>query len=289
MFVIGVQYRGASGKQSLHDFAFRLCDAFAGAEFSKVSDADLQYDCRVRRCDTGQSRDFADMAGTHLSHEEPGVLIDPQRSERQADLIVERSHRSHGRTYGGKQGGEQILGGGLAHRTGQSDDVEVAVQLAAANDVVSGEFAKGVDRVFHYDLRKAIGLHLMVDDGHRGSLSSGFRHKVMPIDTLASDGHKHRSGAGLPRVADRIGGSRLGTGVSDQSTIDGLGDLLHAHRNHGVSNSFTITLRPVSTDLIEIIGHMQGTAYVVFPHAGGQHHGDGQGHVPESDAVIHCR
>ena len=72
-------------------------------------------------------------------------------------------------------------------------------------------------------------------------------------------------------------------------TIDGLGDLLHAHRNHGVSNSFTITLRPVSTDLIEIIGHMQGTAYVVFPHAGGQHHGDGQGHVPESDAVIHCR
>ena len=91
------------------------------------------------------------------------------------------------------------------------------------------------------------------------------------------------------RVADRIGGSRLGTGVSDQSTIDGLGDLLHAHRNHGVSNSFTITLRPVSTDLIEIIGHMQGTAYVVFPHAGGQHHGDGQGHVPESDAVIHCR
>ena len=289
VFVIGVQYRGASGKQSLHDFAFRLCDAFAGAEFSKVSDADLQYDCRVRRCDTGQSRDFADMAGTHLSHEEPGVLIDPQRSERQADLIVERSHRSHGRAYGGKQGGEQILGGGLAHRTGQSDDVEVAVQLAAANDVVSGELAKGVDRVFHYDLRQAIGFHLMVDDGHRGSLSSGFRHKVMPIDTLASDGHKHRSWAGLPRVTDRIGGSRLRIGVADQSTIDGLGDLLHAHRNHGVSNSFTITLRPASTDLIEIIGHMQGTAYVVFPHAGGQYHGDGQGHVPESDTVVHGR
>ena len=91
------------------------------------------------------------------------------------------------------------------------------------------------------------------------------------------------------RVADRIGGSRLGTGVSDQSTIDGLGDLLHAHRNHGVSNSFTITLRPVSTDLIEIIGLMLVTAYGVFPHAGGQHHGDFLGHVPESDAVIHCR
>src|SRR5205085_746656 len=77
------------------------------------------------RHEVGQLRDVAPPASPHLDDQVAGARVGAQHRHRHAQLVVERAARGDGGALGGEDGGEHVLGRGLALRAGQRDDREV--------------------------------------------------------------------------------------------------------------------------------------------------------------------
>ena len=236
MLVIGIQNGHAARHQALDDFGFRLRNALRRAEFPQMRHADLQHHGNVRRHQTRKIGNLAHVVGTHLRHEKTRARIDLQRSQRQTDLIVERTDRSHRLTHGRQQRCHQILSGGLAHGTGDADHGKRRTYRTTAFQIMLSQLTQRANRIVNHNLRHARIGHLMIDQRCNGPLCTDLRYEVVTIHALAGDGHEHRAFTdltGIAACAGRHGPVRRDPLRCHQPSMDGLLDFGKAHRHHG--------------------------------------------------------
>ncbi len=188
--------------------------------------ADVEDDADPRRGQLRQIADVADGPGAHLQHEVPGRGVGAQRGERQADLVVERAGRPHRGADPLQQLGDQVLGAGLAGRSGERDERGVEALRDGP-----GERAEGRDDVVDHDRRHGAPDPAGGQHGHRAGLD-GALGEVVAVHVLTGEGGEEparphvagvdhdRSGDPLLRVRQVAGlpaddGGDLGEGQVD--------------------------------------------------------------------------
>ena len=87
--------------------------------------ADVKDHADARRGDLGEVADVPDTAGRHLRHEVARVLITAQSRIRKPNFIVEGAGRGDGLPHLAEDGGDEVLGRGLARRSRHSHDGQI--------------------------------------------------------------------------------------------------------------------------------------------------------------------
>ena len=195
--VVGVEHGRAVGREGLDQLPLGLGDRLPGAEHAQVGLADVEDHPDGWPGQAGQGGDVAGAAGAHLDHHRLGAGLDPGQGQGQADLVVERRLVGHGLQAGGQDGGEQVLGGGLAVGPGDRHH-------GGRRPVPHGraEGGQGGQRVG--DLDPGPGEHgaLLGQGGDRAGPGGGGREQAA-VGAAARQGHEQ-----VPRPRPR--GSRPG-------------------------------------------------------------------------------
>lgn len=183
--------------KAFDDLPLGLGDLLAAAELADVGGADVQYETDLRRDQTGEVADVADIAGAHFEDEVLGVLAGSQRGQRQADLVVEIACRVDGGAFALEELGDEVLGAGLAGRAGERDRGG-----AEAFDDGAREGAERGGDVRHDDRGYPDGAGRQ--HGHR-TRRHGAPGVVVAVDVLAGEGGEETAGL------DRAGVDHDGT------------------------------------------------------------------------------
>ena len=121
VLIVRIQHGKTPGNEAMNDFRLGLHDASRRAEFAQMRDADFQHNRDVRRHQRRQISDFPNMVGAHFRYQKTSFGIYFERSQGQADFVIERSDRRNCRSHMRQQRLHKILGGGLADGTGDAD------------------------------------------------------------------------------------------------------------------------------------------------------------------------
>ena len=184
---------------------------------------------------------MADPPGTHLEHHEAGVLRGAQDRQGQPDLGVERARGGHRRPEVLQEGGDQVLGRGLARRSGDGHDAggRQLVQHVAGQPTQGGHGVVGDD-----DRRLARGSGAERD--HRPCAVGG-GGEVMAVDPLPHDRDVEVPRARPPGVGDRTGDGERRVRAVDERASDGPGHRRDVHPDHANAS----IARRSSTPIVE--------------------------------------
>jgi hypothetical protein len=150
--VVRVQYGGAARHQRLDQLALGQRDVVLAAELADVRGPDVQHQADLRRSDAAQIGEVAQVPRAHLRDQELRGVRRLQRGQRVAELVVERTLRRHGLAVRADQLGDQVLGTGLAGRSGQADHG----QPGQPADHEPGQVAECLLRVGDDDTRRTL-------------------------------------------------------------------------------------------------------------------------------------
>ena len=171
-----------------------------------------QHHPEPRWRDLAKLGDVPGSAGRQFQHQVTGLSGDPQHRQRMADLVVVGPVRRDRLPQPLDELGGQVLGGGLAHGTGDSRDGQ-AGQGAGDRPGQGGQCGRHVRGGQRGHADGPAGKH-----GHRALLDRGGR-EVVPVHPLAGQGGEQGAGGGLPRVDDDGAdqGGRAGTRAESRS------------------------------------------------------------------------
>ena len=149
--------------------------------------------------DARQLGDFAGGAGAHFHDGQVGAFVDAEEGEGDADVVVEVRLGGYHVVLLGQDGGDELLGGGLAVGAGDADHRDV--ELAA---VVGGQLLQHFQGILNDDaLPSAPGRPFeqeAVDDGIAGTRLQGVQGEIVPVERFSFQGKKHRAVLDFPAV-----------------------------------------------------------------------------------------
>ncbi len=224
--VVGVEQREPVRRQGRDQLALGLGDV--GGPRSHALDvraADVEHQPDQGRRDAGQVRQVALAARAHLQHQVAGAGVGPQHGERQPELVVERAVGGDRRRVPFEHLGQQVLGGGLAHRAGQADH-----DRADAAEHVPGQQAERDLDVLDHQRGHADG-----PGGEHGDRAGrdGDARVVVPVHPSAGRRGEEAAGDHLARVDRRRRRHQRPRIVHVvRGRADDLRDLLQRHGDH---------------------------------------------------------
>ena len=231
--VVGVEHRDIRGELGDH-LGLGPDGLLDAAELAGVGEAHLQHDADVGRA-IRTSRAISPTADAPISATRNRVSAASSSIViGRAHLVVERGPCRDRRADALEHGAQQVLRRGLAVRSRDADDAEVAGRPDARHDL-GRERAERVDRVGDDDLRHGELEHVL-DHEQGGTLLRGHRGEPVAVVELAALGEEHVAGGDLARVGrDGAGHDRVGRGiraVEVQRAADRRGDLGEGERDH---------------------------------------------------------
>ena len=155
------------------------------------------------------------MVGAHLQ-DQIILVARLQQGQGQAEVVVQIAPRRPHPARLAQDGGEHLLGGGLAVAAGEGED--------AAGEPVAmgcGELAEGQSGVRHLPLRQIDGQGSLDHEG-RGTLITGAGGEVMAILALAGQSHEEPATQILAAVDTDATKAAVGTQEAAAHPSDGL-------------------------------------------------------------------
>ena len=154
---------------------------------------DHQHDGDIGLHEACEVSDAPRCRRSELAHEEAGALGDPEHGDGSADLVVERLHGGDGLALGFEDAREEVLGGGLAVRSGDADDAKVSAGTDARDDLLR-EGAESCDRIRYDDLADG-DVDGVLDDRQHGACLGGGTDEAVAVGLGSGLGHEDRPGA----------------------------------------------------------------------------------------------
>ena len=221
--VVGIDHRGAVGRQRVVDGALGFGHADQRTHALQVGGGDVIHQRHFRRDDVGEVGDVARLAGAHLVDGEVRIVGRVDDRQRQADLVVAVAGVEIGDAGPLQDGDHQRLDRGLAVAAGDGDRLFHAVALQAGGDARQRQ-----QGIRHDDLRH-VDLYLVVDQHRGGTAHGGVVGEVVPVEALATQRHvkaaRHQGARVVGQRADhQIIADQLATGPVRQQ---GKGKPLH--------------------------------------------------------------
>ncbi len=165
--------------------------------------------------DTGQIGNLPRMVGTHLQDQK--ILFSRlQQGQGQADVVVQVAPRRPHPARLAENGGDHLLGRGLAVAAGQGDDA-----AGEALAMGGGQLAEGQAGILDLPLWQIDGQGSLDHEG-RGALVTGAGGEVMAIVALARQGHEEAAAQVLAAVDTHATKASVGTQKSATHPGDGL-------------------------------------------------------------------
>ena len=115
MRVVPVEHQQAVLPDMGQQLALGLEDILPAAQTLDVGVADVGDDPHLGLDDAAQIVDLPEVVHAHLHHGHLVALVQPQQGQGQADVIVEVPLGLEHLIFDAQNGGQHILGGGLAH------------------------------------------------------------------------------------------------------------------------------------------------------------------------------
>ena len=144
-----------------------------------------------------QVLDVAHTVRTHLNDQVAGGFIRTENGQGHTHLTVVGADRCNGRALRGENGGKKVLGGGLAGRTGNTDNGQLPLSAHLLNGIAR-QIAHRQHHIGHLDAR--VGHALLVEyftlDQRQGRAPLK-RHGDEPVTVSDRAGLRHEQGTGL--------------------------------------------------------------------------------------------
>lgn len=241
---------GGAG-QRLDEFALRLGDDLLRAELAEVCGTDVEHDTDPRRGDAGQGRDVPGAPRRLLEDEEASGFGGAQRGPGVAEFVVERAGRGDDLTERCEHGGDHVLRGRLARRTGDTDNGEAGagerVHHGAGELREAGEHGRAGSVAVVFE-REGVGLgrrnRRHDDRGHTHRPCGQDRHRTggdggrgVIVAVRARTGQRQEQATGTdPSRVELDGTGHLGGRIVDvvQGAPDDLRDPSQCHRDHAL-------------------------------------------------------
>ena len=204
--VVAIQNSGSISRQLLQQRGL-----LGGNRFERLKKLDMHlrqagHHCQVRHQNIAQQRHLARMADARFNHPKQAVLLHGQKTQRQADFIIEVACRSGHLADGRQHVRRQFLGRCLAHAAGDPHHPRRHLLPIARRQPPQRR-----QRIGHAQEKSVDGQMIRWDvlAHQRICLRSGNRRqKIMAVDPLAFQRHKQTAGLHCPAIDTHLADGR---------------------------------------------------------------------------------
>ncbi len=181
--------RASVAAEPVVKLTFGGLDAFEGTETQQVGTADVGDQAVVRSADLDELGDVVGVAGPHFDDGNLRPGRDGQQRQGHADVVVEIALRGRDTVFPGQDGGNEVLGRGLAVGAGQADHRQFP--LPYVRTVPDGQFAQRGERVFDPDQSFVMAdLRVMIHDRPGGAGIQRLEGVVVSVEILSAQGEE---------------------------------------------------------------------------------------------------
>jgi hypothetical protein len=149
-----------------------------------------------------------------------------EEGEGEADVVVEIALGGEKREVLGEDGGGEVLGGGFAVATGESDDERVVPGAIGAGEVLQGEEGIGNLDDSAGDIRDGLA-----DDESRGTGGGNLGGVVVGVEAVAFEGDEDIALSDTTRVGADLGDQTLAVSLEEAAAAE-IGEGLESEGTH---------------------------------------------------------
>ena len=198
------------GRQGGHELALGAGHAVEVTQVLHVRHVDAGDDADVGTCDLGQPRDVPHAPDPHLEDHPPRGLRRVEQRQREAQLVVEGALAGGDAERRRQTAGQEVLGGRLAHRTGDADR---AADPTAGQRPEAQQRGRGVadtdgrpaDRLLRGEVGRRAGLERRRDEGVTVALGHDGSVELPGPDRPRVDARPFDADIGADQLAAQMG------------------------------------------------------------------------------------